>query len=123
MITHCFTVMVVVATKPLWSDLGRGRIVGILWSSDRNCCGWRLAQRGGWLCHGVIAWLTQANTNIGQSWIFYFSILINKTYTYYAFNMYMYYKRNTGSLWLRLDPTLSEKVFKPAHDTLKEIDP
>ena len=39
------------------------------------------------------------------------------------FSTYIYYKKNTGGLWLRLDPMLLEKVFMPALDILKEIDP
>ena len=38
---------------------------------------------------------------------------------YYIFNIYMYYKRNTGGLWLHLGSTLLEKVFRPAHDIFK----
>ena len=76
-----------------------------------------------WGCHGVIAWLTQANTSVRQRCIHYFSVLIIKTYMYYVFNAYMYYKRNTGGLWLRLSLALSGEGFRPAHDILKEIDP
>ena len=32
---------------------------------------------------------------------------------------HMYYKRNTNGLWLRPNPTLLEKVFRPAHDIFK----
>ena len=42
---------------------------------------------------------------------------------YYVFNIYMYYKRNIGGLWLHPGPVLLEKVFRPARDILKEIDP
>ena len=65
MITHGFTVMVVVATRPLWLDLGRGRIVEILWSSNRGCYGWCLARRKGKVCHGVVTWPTLANISVG----------------------------------------------------------
>ena len=76
-----------------------------------------------WGCHGVVAWFTQVNTNVGQKCIHYFSVLIFKTYMYYVFNIYMSYKKNTGGLWLCPDPTLLEKVFMPTGDILKEIDP
>ena len=42
---------------------------------------------------------------------------------YYVFNIYMYYKKNTGGLWLHIGPALLEKVFRLARDILKEIDP
>ena len=42
---------------------------------------------------------------------------------YYVFNIYMYYKKNTGGFWLRPGPTLLDKVFRPTRDILKEIDP
>ena len=51
-----------------------------------------------WGCHGVTAWLTQANTSVGQRCIYYFLVLISKTYMQYVFNMYMYYKKNTSGL-------------------------
>ena len=35
----------------------------------------------------------------------------------------MYYKRNTGGLWLHLGLALLEKVFRSTHGILKEIDP
>ena len=41
---------------------------------------------------------------------------------YYVFNIYMYYKRNTGGLWLHLGLALLEKVFRSTHGILKEID-
>ena len=52
-----------------------------------------------------------------------FSVLILKTYMYYVFNIYMYYKRNTGGLYIRPGSILLEKVFRSACDVLKEIDP
>ena len=42
---------------------------------------------------------------------------------YYVFNIYMYYKNDTGGLWLHPSPALLEKVFRLARDILKEIDP
>ena len=45
-----------------------------------------------WRCHGVAAWLTQANTNQAMMYILFFGFYI-KTYMYYVFNMYMYYKK------------------------------
>ena len=53
-----------VATRSLWSNLGRSRIVGILWSSGRGCYSWCLAQQRGRVCHGVVVWLIQANTSV-----------------------------------------------------------
>ena len=105
-----------VATRPLWSDLGKGRIVEILWSSDRGCYGWCLARQRGRVYHGVATWLIQSNTSVKQSCIFYFSILILKTYTYYVFKMYMYYERNIGDFQCLPGLVLSEKIFRLAHD-------
>ena len=84
-ISHEFTVIDIGRSYgPLWSDICRGRIMGILWSSNRGYCGWCLARRRGWVCHSVVLWLTQANTSVGQSCIFYLPILILKTYAYYV---------------------------------------
>ena len=38
------------------------------------------AGRVTWGCHGVAAWLTQANTSVKQRCIYYFLVLIFKTY-------------------------------------------
>ena len=35
-----------------------------------------------WGCHGIIVWLTQANTNVGQTYFLVFNI---KRYMYYVF--------------------------------------
>ena len=60
-----------VATRPLWSNLDKGRIMEILWSSDRGCYGWCLARQRGRVYHGVATWLTQPNTSVGLStWCF-----------------------------------------------------
>ena len=100
--THDFMVMVVVATRPLWSNLSRGCTVGILWSSCRGCLGrWFKLSKRGKVCHGVATWLILTNTSVGQSCIHYFSFLIFKTYMYYVLKIYMYYERNIGGLWLR----------------------
>ena len=42
---------------------------------------------------------------------------------YYVFNIYTYYKSNTGGLYLRPSTALLEKVLRLGSDILKEIDP
>ena len=59
----------VVLRAPLWTDLYRGRIMGLLWYPRRGRCGWRFNYDGWvkWGCHGIATWLTQANTSAGYN--------------------------------------------------------
>ena len=59
----------VVLRAPLWTDLYRGRIVGLLWYPRRGWCDWRFNYDGWvkWGCHGITTWLTQANTSAGYN--------------------------------------------------------
>ena len=62
-------VLDVVLRAPLWTDLFRGRIVGLLWYPYRGWCGWSFNHDGWvkWGCHDIATWLTQANTSAGYN--------------------------------------------------------
>ena len=57
----------VVLWAPLWIDMYRGRIVGLILYPRRGWCGWRFNHDGWvkWRCHDIATWLTQANTSAG----------------------------------------------------------
>ena len=57
----------VVLRVPLWADLYRGRIVGLLRYPHRGWCGWHFNHDGWvkWGCHCIVTWLTQANISAG----------------------------------------------------------
>ena len=59
----------VVLLAPLWTDLFRGRIVGLLWYPRRGWCGWRFNHDSWvkWGCHDIATWLTQTNTSAGYN--------------------------------------------------------
>ena len=62
-------VLDVVLRAPLWTDLYRGCIVGLLWYPRRRWCGWRFNHDGWvkWGCHNIATWLIQANTSVGYN--------------------------------------------------------
>ena len=72
-----------------------------------------------WGCHGVVVWLTQANSSVGQRCIYCLLVFILKTYMYYIFIMYMYYKGTLVVSSFVLARRCLEKVFKPACNVLK----
>ena len=58
----------------------------------------------------IITWSTYLGQHKCQAKYMIFSdFIISKTYTYYVFQMYIYYKRNTDGLRSHSSPTLSEK--------------
>ena len=80
----------VVLRAPLWTDLYRGRIMGLILYPHRGWCGWRFNHDGWikWECHDIATWLTQANTSVGYKndiFLFY------DTYKYYVCNMFFIY--------------------------------
>ena len=48
-----------------------------------------------WGCHGVIAWLTQANTSVGQSYFQVFNIDKLMYYVFFIIRTYIYYIQKT----------------------------
>ena len=102
----------VVLQAPLWTDLYRGCIVGLLWYPGCGWCGWCFNHDGWvkWGYHDIATWLTQANTSAGYKDVFLTSRYIF-TYVYY-FYLYLYtymctwfFKENTGGLLSHFGPT------------------
>ena len=43
-------------------------LIDVMMCPRRGWCGWRFNHNGfeaEWGCHGIVAWLTQANTSVG----------------------------------------------------------
>ena len=62
-------VLDVVLRTLLWTDLYKGRIVGLLRYPRRGWCDWRFNHDGWvkWGCHDIVTWLIQANTSAGYN--------------------------------------------------------
>ena len=76
-----------------------------------------------WGCHGVITWLTQTNTSVGQC---YFQVLNNYNYMYYVFfniHIYMYilYTKNTSGLSRCLGQVTSKEGFQASSKDFKTV--
>ena len=92
----------------------RGRIWGVYDSLLRGYLGdvssRRVVEVSSWCITHVRH--TRVNTSVGTVYdIFWFSWYKN-LYIYYVLKIYIYYKRNTGSLWLRPGPTVFKKGFR-----------
>ena len=72
-----------------------------------------------WRCHSVIAWLTQANTSVGQ--IYYFLIFNIKSIYVLCFHTYIYYKRTLVVSSFALARRRLEKVLGQPKIFLSEV--
>ena len=88
----------------------------LIWRGDFSST-WRVT----WGYHGVIAWVTQANTTVEQ--IYYFLIFNIKSIYVLYFHTYMYYKRILVVSNFALAKRWLKKIFKPARNSFKYIYP
>ena len=73
-----------------------------------------------WGCHGLTAWLTLANTSVGQC---YFQVLNNYKYMYYVFfNIHIYcIQKNIGGLQYCLGQVTSKEGFQDSPKGFKIV--
>ena len=89
------------ATRLIWTDLWNGRIVGLIYvvCSHRGCCGWSFNYDGLGRNKDATVSLCGLSRTTPVSGVVYmyiyliYEILILKFYSYYVFNIYMYYRK------------------------------
>ena len=95
-------VLDIILRAPLWTDLYRGRIVGLLWYPHRGWCGWSFNHDGWvkWGCHDIATWLTRPTPVPGlMMMVFllhkYIYVCLFYTHIFILLYEYMFFSKKT----------------------------
>ena len=122
-------VLDVVLRAPLWTDLYRGRIVGLLWYPSRGWCGWRFNHDGWvkWGCQISPRGLPRPTPVPSIMLMFsYFMLYIYnylRMFTFYVYlytYVYMFFKGKTSGLLSRSGSTSLRRQANPGKNVLKK---